>query len=158
MTMKRRDFLKLSATAGAATLVLGSRIPFLGIKDAFAATQTLEITITDCMKQMVTHNQINDARLYRGLDVLRAHKEKLCAHLLERYRDWFGVQFEFLLYDVTSKIRRSTDMQTILTSTATELSKALGARRTQIRLGTVEPAAPSAPPPQPDAPVTGDAQ
>jgi len=26
----------------------------------------------------------------------------LCAHLLERYRDWFGVQFEFLLYDVTS--------------------------------------------------------
>jgi len=22
--------------------------------------------------------------------------------LLERYRDWFGVEFEFLLYDVTS--------------------------------------------------------
>jgi len=26
----------------------------------------------------------------------------LCSHLLARYRDWFGVQFEFLLYDVTS--------------------------------------------------------
>lgn len=46
--------------------------------------------------------QINDDRLYRGLDVLGAHKQKLCAHLMDRYRDWFGIQFEFLLYDVTS--------------------------------------------------------
>jgi hypothetical protein len=46
--------------------------------------------------------QINDARLYRGLDVLHAHKDQLCTHLLERYQSWFGVQFEFLLYDVTS--------------------------------------------------------
>ena len=46
--------------------------------------------------------QINDDRLYRGLDLLGAHKEQLCAHLMERYRDWFGVRFEFLLYDVTS--------------------------------------------------------
>jgi transposase len=50
----------------------------------------------------VPFEQVNDARLYRGLDVLHAQKERLCAHLLERYRDWFGVQFEFLLYDVTS--------------------------------------------------------
>jgi len=46
--------------------------------------------------------QINDARLYRGLDVLHEHKDRLCAHLLARYQDWFGVQFEFLLYDVSS--------------------------------------------------------
>lgn len=50
----------------------------------------------------VPFGQINDARLYRGLDVLLAHKDQLCAHLLERYQSWFGVQFEFLLYDVTS--------------------------------------------------------
>ena len=50
----------------------------------------------------VSWQKINDDRLYRGLDVLAAHKEKLCAHLMERYRSWFGVQFEFLLYDVTS--------------------------------------------------------
>ena len=50
----------------------------------------------------VPFDQINDSRLYRGLDVLHEHKDRLCAHLLERYRDWFGVQFEFLLYDVTS--------------------------------------------------------
>ncbi len=46
--------------------------------------------------------QVNQARLYRGLDVLLAHKDRLCQHLLERYRDWFGLGFEFLLYDVTS--------------------------------------------------------
>ena len=34
--------------------------------------------------------------------MLAAHKDRLCAHLMERYRDWFGVAFEFLLYDVTS--------------------------------------------------------
>jgi transposase len=50
----------------------------------------------------VSVNQVNEARLYRGLDVLQQRKEQLCQHLLEKYRDWFGVQFEFLLYDVTS--------------------------------------------------------
>lgn len=67
MTMKRRDFLKLSASgmAGVATIAMGSRFPFLGVKNAFAAgTQTLQITITDAMKQMVTHNSINSALCY----------------------------------------------------------------------------------------------
>jgi transposase len=50
----------------------------------------------------VNAEQINDDRLYRGLDVLGAHKDRLCQHLLERYQSWFGVRFEFLLYDVTS--------------------------------------------------------
>jgi hypothetical protein len=50
----------------------------------------------------VPMDKVNQARLYRGLDVLGEHKDALCGHLLERYRDWFGVGFEFLLYDVTS--------------------------------------------------------
>jgi hypothetical protein len=50
----------------------------------------------------VSWSQVNDARLYRGLDVLLAHKDRFGAQLLEKYRDWFGVQFEFVLYDVTS--------------------------------------------------------
>ena len=45
---------------------------------------------------------INDDRLYRGLDQLGQHKDALCSHLMTRYRQWFGVRFEFLLYDVTS--------------------------------------------------------
>ena len=50
----------------------------------------------------VNWQQVNDSRLYRGLDVLHAHKDELCKHLLERYVDWFGINFEFLFYDVTS--------------------------------------------------------
>jgi transposase len=50
----------------------------------------------------VSWEKINDDRLYRGLDVLHEHKEKLTQHLLKRYESWFGVGFEFLLYDVTS--------------------------------------------------------
>ena len=45
---------------------------------------------------------VNDDRLYRALDHLGGHKDTLCSHLMERYRQWFGVRFEFLLYDVTS--------------------------------------------------------
>jgi Transposase DDE domain len=50
----------------------------------------------------VESGAINDDRLYRGLDQLGQHKDALCSHLMERYREWFGVRFEFLLYDVTS--------------------------------------------------------
>jgi len=45
---------------------------------------------------------VNDDRHYRALDKVGAHKDRLCEHLMERYRTWFGVSFEFLLYDVTS--------------------------------------------------------
>lgn len=41
---------------------------------------------------------------------------------------------ERVLYEVTSKIRRSTDVQTILATTASELVKAIGARGSQIKL------------------------
>ena len=50
----------------------------------------------------VAPERVNDDRLYRALDELGEHKDALCAHLMERYRQWFGVRFEFLLYDVTS--------------------------------------------------------
>ena len=33
---------------------------------------------------------------------MHAHKDALCRHLQERYRSLFAVEFEFLLYDVTS--------------------------------------------------------
>jgi hypothetical protein len=50
----------------------------------------------------VSWEKVNEDRLYRGLDVLDEHKDKLTQHLLKRYESWFGVGFEFLLYDVTS--------------------------------------------------------
>jgi sigma-B regulation protein RsbU (phosphoserine phosphatase) len=45
---------------------------------------------------------------------------------------------ERLLFEVTSKIRRSTDMQTILATTANELTMASGARHTRIKIDTGE--------------------
>ena len=54
------------------------------------------------------------------------------ARLLDQIRR--QAERERLLYEITSKIRRSTDIQSILTTTASELSKGLGARRTQIKI------------------------
>lgn len=54
------------------------------------------------------------------------------ARLLTQIRS--QAERERLLYEVTSKIRRSTDMQTILATTASELTKAVGARHTQIKI------------------------
>ena len=45
---------------------------------------------------------LNETRLYRGLDELHACKDDIFRHLQARYSDWFGVRYEFLLYDVTS--------------------------------------------------------
>ena len=44
---------------------------------------------------------------------------------------------ERLLNEISSKIRRSTDMQTILSTTIQELHRVTGARRTQISIGTM---------------------
>jgi transposase len=46
--------------------------------------------------------QVNESRLYRTLDRILPQKDKVCRHLQERYRDLFGTDFEFLIYDVTS--------------------------------------------------------
>ena len=40
--------------------------------------------------------------LYGCHDKLLAHKEALCSHLVERWRDLFNASFEVLLYDLTS--------------------------------------------------------
>ncbi|MBI5101156.1 MAG: multicopper oxidase domain-containing protein [Nitrospirae bacterium] len=63
--MKRRDFLKYGAGSMAA-LVVGSEMPWLMESRAYAAfqTPTLDLTMTDAMKEMVTHNPTNDARCY----------------------------------------------------------------------------------------------
>jgi transposase len=45
---------------------------------------------------------VNESRLYRGLDRLLGCKDAICHHLQQRWSDWFGTDFDFLLYDVTS--------------------------------------------------------
>lgn len=58
------------------------------------------------------------------------------ARLLEQLRA--QAERERALYEITSKIRRSTNIETILATTASELTKAVGARRTQIRIAAGE--------------------
>lgn len=50
----------------------------------------------------IHHDKVNDDRLYRALDHLLPHKDKICRHLQDRYSEWFGSKFDFLFYDLTS--------------------------------------------------------
>ena len=46
--------------------------------------------------------KVNDARLYRTLDALLPHKEALETHLKRRLGELFDLEYDLLLYDVTS--------------------------------------------------------
>ena len=46
--------------------------------------------------------KVNDDRLYRALDQLVPHKEKIEAHLKARFGELFKLEYDLLLYDVTS--------------------------------------------------------
>jgi len=47
-------------------------------------------------------DKVDDNRLYRGLDALLPHKPKLEAFLKQRFGELFAVEYDLLLYDVTS--------------------------------------------------------
>lgn len=46
--------------------------------------------------------QVNDDRLYRTLDRLLGHKTAIESHIKKRFGEMFGVEYDLLLYDVTS--------------------------------------------------------
>jgi transposase len=50
----------------------------------------------------IAPDKINDDRLYRALDQLLAHKEAMEVHLKDRVGKLFGLEYDILLYDVTS--------------------------------------------------------
>lgn len=50
----------------------------------------------------IPEEKMNEDRLYRALDALLPHKDKLCGHLQKRYGELFGSSFDFLFYDITS--------------------------------------------------------
>ena len=56
------------------------------------------------------------------------------ARLLEQIRA--QAERERVLFEITDKIRRTTDLQTILTTTVSELTKATGASRVRIKVGS----------------------
>ena len=50
----------------------------------------------------VPENKVIDDRLYRALDQLLPHKNALKQHIKERLGTLFKLEYDFLLYDVTS--------------------------------------------------------
>lgn len=50
----------------------------------------------------VPEERVDDNRLYRALDALLPHKDELQAHLKERMGRLFALEYDLLLYDVTS--------------------------------------------------------
>ena len=50
----------------------------------------------------VAVGKVDDNRLYRTLDKILPHKDEISKHLQKRYTEWFGADFDFLFYDVTS--------------------------------------------------------
>jgi hypothetical protein len=50
----------------------------------------------------VTPESVYDERLYRSLDRLLPHKEAIEAHLVQRFGELFELDYDLLLYDVTS--------------------------------------------------------
>jgi Transposase DDE domain len=50
----------------------------------------------------VPANKVNEDRLYRALDQLLPHKEELETHLKNRLGELFDLDYDLLLYDVTS--------------------------------------------------------
>jgi len=62
------------------------------------------------------------------------------ARLLEQIRA--QAERERILFEITDKIRRTTDMDTILATTVSELARAVGANRAKIKLGVL-PATPN---------------
>lgn len=50
----------------------------------------------------VPDDRVDDNRLYRGLDALLPHKESLEIHLKNRLGELFDLEYDLLLYDVTS--------------------------------------------------------
>jgi transposase len=50
----------------------------------------------------VAAERIDHMRLYRGLDRLLPHKRALEAHLKRRFGELFAIDYDLLLYDVTS--------------------------------------------------------
>ncbi len=50
----------------------------------------------------MSEERVNDNRLYRTLDQLLPHKDALETHLKNRLGDLFDLEYDLLMYDVTS--------------------------------------------------------
>jgi GAF domain-containing protein len=170
---REKEVLEVKAVAGYSEEVKQIRIKYGEGITGWVATHQRPLRVDDVTKDSRyvqvggnVRSELAIPMVYRGelLGVLNVESDQVGAHsendeellgtlggslaaiianarLLEQIRQ--QVDRERLVYEVTSKIRRSTDMQTIMATTASELSKALGARRVKIKLSPASDQDPS---------------
>lgn len=164
LTSKDKKFLEMKAFAGYSEEAREIRIPIGSGVTGWVAQNRRPLRIGDVSADPryiqvspETRSELAIPLLYRGelLGVLNLESERLNAYtesdeemlstlagslaaiianarLLERLRR--QMERERLLFEITDKIRRSSDMQTILMTTAGELLRAMRARRAAIEI------------------------
>src|SRR5512138_860218 len=162
---REKKILEVKAAVGYASNVFDLRIPLGSGVTGWAATHRRTLRISDVLQDTRyiegspnTRSEMAIPLLYRSelLGILNVESEQFAAYaesdeellgtlggslaaiianarLLEQIRA--QADRERILFEIADKIRRTTDMETILSTTASELTRAVGATGARIRLG-----------------------
>ena len=163
---REKKTLEVKAAVGYADTVFDLRIPIGNGITGWAAEHRKTLRVNNVQQDSRyiegssnTRSEMAIPLLYRSelLGVLNVESEQLSAYaendeellgtlggslaaiianarLIEQIRA--QSERERFLYEISDKIRRTTDMQTILATTASELTRAVGANSAHIKLGT----------------------
>ncbi len=163
---REKKILEVKAAVGYAEDVFVLRIPLGNGITGWAAAHRKTLRVNDVLQDIRyiegspnTRSEMAVPLLYRSelLGVLNVESEQLAAYaesdeellgtlggslaaiianarLLEQIRA--QAERERILFEISDKIRRTTDMQTILETTASELTRALGVSSARIKLTT----------------------
>src|SRR5215207_10494460 len=164
---KEKKVLRVRAAVGYASDVFDLRIPLGGGITGWAAAHRRTLRINNVLQDTRyiqgspnTRSEMAIPLLYRTelLGVLNVESEQLSAYaendeellgtlggslaaiianarLLEQIRS--QAERERILFEISDKIRRTTDMETILATTASELTRAVGANSARIKVSIV---------------------
>ncbi len=164
---REKKLLEVRAAVGYASDVFDLRVPIGNGITGWAAAHRRTLRVNNVLLDTRyiegspnTRSEMAIPLLYRSelLGVLNVESEQLAAYaendeellgtlggslaaiianarLLEQIRA--QAERERVLFEISDKIRRTTDMETILTTTVSELTRAVGASSAKIRLGTI---------------------
>jgi GAF domain-containing protein len=165
LTDREKKELEVRAAVGYATTVFDLRIPIGSGITGWAASHRRTLRINNVLQDTRyiegspnTRSEMAIPLVYRSelLGVLNVESEQFAAYaendeellgtlggslaaiianarLLEQIRS--QAERERILFEISDKIRRTTDMETILTTTVSELTRAVGANSARIKIG-----------------------
>lgn len=165
LTDREKKYLEVRAAVGYASNVFELRIPIGSGITGWAAAHRKPLRINNVLQDTRyiegssnTRSEMAIPLLYRSelLGVLNVESEQTSAYaendeellgtlggslaaiianarLLEQIRA--QAERERILFEISDKIRRTTDMETILATTASEITRAVGANRAKIKVG-----------------------